>query len=202
MGKVQKNKICKGCKCEFNATFAQKKYCTRACWDNHRGSEKLCELCRKRFLGRDGRVFCSMSCFGLFHRETTIERNIRNRKYPKIEGLSRQNVFWRYNPESRIRDLARDTDKRERLVQHLGGKCIKCGYDKNIKALELDHKKNDGDKDRKKYGSKIYRYYIKHLDEASEKLQILCSNCNKIKAVDEMEHAKNNRSKFLPLGNK
>lgn len=191
-------KTCIGCRIQFKTKYQQKKYCHSKCLERNRGELKKCPNCSKQFVGREARVFCSMSCFGLFHRETTIERNIRNRKYPKIDGLSRQNVFWVYNPEARIKDLRRDTDKRESLVIFLGGQCVKCGYKENIKALELDHKNNDGDLDRKRLGNKIYRYYVKNLEEAREKLQILCANCNKIKAIEEMEHSKNNRTKFLP----
>ena len=35
------------------------------------------------------------------------------------------------------------------------------------------------------------------LDEAEKKLQVLCANCNKIKAVKEEEHAKSKRTKFI-----
>lgn len=163
--------------------------------------EKRCIQCANVYRGKRQSKYCSGRCAAISRIPGLIERNKSRRKYPPIPGLSRQSVFWMYNPNARSKDLARDTNKRENLVRHLGGKCVKCGYDKNIKALELDHKENDGDLDRKKYGAKIYRHYIKHLELASLKLQVLCANCNKIKAIEENEHAKNNRTKFIYKSN-
>jgi hypothetical protein len=77
---------------------------------------------------------------------------------------------------------------RHELINCLGGKCVSCGYDKNIAGLVLDHKNGDGHQDRKEKGSRIARYYIKHLDEAHEKLQVLCATCNQIKSYEENEH--------------
>lgn len=85
----------------------------------------------------------------------------------------------------------KDNKQREFLIHFLGGKCVKCGYSENIHALELDHKNGWGNKDRLRIGGKhcrISRYYLKHLDEAKEKLQVLCANCNKIKVFEEREH--------------
>lgn len=190
-------KICIGCKNEFITRFDQKKYCTKKCRWRSRGIEKVCLECKCIYIGREGRLFCSSKCFGNFHKVNLIDRNIRNRKYPSIKGLSRQKIYWMYNPDARKKDLQRDQKKREDLIRFLGGVCVKCKYKEDIKALELDHKNSDGDKDRKKHGTKIARYYIKNLDEAKKNLQVLCSNCNKIKAVQKNEHSKSRRTKFI-----
>lgn len=162
--------------------------------------EKRCQFCACQFEGKEKRKFCSMSCSAKNRIPEQIERNKSRRKYPAIPGLSRQSVFWMHNPEARKKDLARDVKKREGVILHLGGECVRCGYKENIRALELDHKNNDGDKDRKLYGTKIARYYIKNLKEAEEKLQVLCSNCNKIKAIEDEEHSKSCRTKFIYKG--
>lgn len=183
-----RNKICIGCKQKFKTNVIQKKYCSEKCKEKNRGTIKVCMNCKNEFIGREQRLFCGAVCFGLFHKEKIIDRNIRNRKYPHIDGLTRQQVFWRYNPECKIKTLKRDRDKRYKVIKHLGNKCSKCGYDKDIRALVLDHVNGDGKKDRKEKGSRISRYYIKHLNEAKEKLQVLCSNCNAIKSFENNEH--------------
>lgn len=69
-----------------------------------------------------------------------------------------------------------------KLFEILGGACCcLCGYCKDTRVLQFDHIKNDGHIDRKRFGRAVmtmYRYYIKHPEEAKEKLQILCANCN------------------------
>lgn len=70
------------------------------------------------------------------------------------------------------------------LNQHI---CIKCGqFDK--RCLQIDHKNGGGTKQRLTMGVKtMWRYYLKHPEEAREKLQVLCANCNWIKRFDSNE---------------
>ena len=46
--------------------------------------------------------------------------------------------------------------------------------------LVFDHKNGDGEDERDRMGGQIVtiRYYAHHLEEAGEKLQVLCANCN------------------------
>lgn len=71
-------------------------------------------------------------------------------------------------------------DKRLTIMNYLGGtKCIKCGSEE-YEGLELDHINGDGKIDRERFGdsNRMVYYYSKHLDEAKEKLQVLCKLCN------------------------
>lgn len=64
------------------------------------------------------------------------------------------------------------------LIQMMGGKCSRCGYDRNIAALEFHH--TDPSK-------KLFQLDARHLSnssierikEESEKCILLCSNCHK-----------------------
>lgn len=65
-------------------------------------------------------------------------------------------------------------------------KCANCGYNKNINALELDHIQGKGNLDRKLKGKDggwaFYRILIK--SSYPEGYQVLCSNCNRIKQIE------------------
>ena len=77
------------------------------------------------------------------------------------------------------------------MIQFLGGKCCKCGYDTDIRALQLDHINGDGYKYRKLYGKEV-RYHAKNLDACKEILQVLCANCHAIKSIENRDHDRKN----------
>lgn len=62
------------------------------------------------------------------------------------------------------------------LVNYFGGKCIKCGYDKCIAALEFHHR----DPNKKDFGlsmSGLTRSWKRLLEEA-KKCDLVCANCH------------------------
>ena len=71
------------------------------------------------------------------------------------------------------------------LFSLLGTICKSCGLN-DIRVLHFDHIKNDGYNDRKRFrnGNQLLRYYCNHPQEALEKLQTLCANCNWIKRYE------------------
>lgn len=75
-----------------------------------------------------------------------------------------------------LRDIRR---VRAELLVMMGSKCIVCG---TTKKIEVDHKLGEGSKERlERFGGNnnvMYRYYLKHLEEAKEKLQLLCKDHN------------------------
>ena len=151
----------------------------------------FCNFCKKEFSSvKKTAKFCCGSCAAKARVDILIERNKSRRKYPEIDGLTKSQIIYRHN--DRV-DRFRDIKIRHDLITHLGGKCVICGYDKNILGLVLDHKNGDGHQDRKEKGSKIARYYIKHLEEAHDKLQVLCATCNQIKSYEENEHNRSRR---------
>jgi hypothetical protein len=113
------------------------------------------------------------------HREEEIKKRIlRNRKSGQIAKIIRYE-----------------------LVELLGGKCVICGYDKDKRALCLDHINSGGGKDRLEFTSptKYYRHYFLNLDIAKTTLQVLCSNCNVIKIHEKGESL---RSKLVGVTTK
>src|SRR6185436_18369340 len=124
------------------------------------------------------------------HRE---ERLIQNKIYRENnkERIKKYHKDWLNKPDNRVKWNAyqRQSMKKQykqakyTLFNFLGNKCTWCGIlDKRV--LELDHIKDDGEQDRAKLNGRIHFYYAKHLDEAKEKLQILCCNCNRIKKYE------------------
>lgn len=79
---------------------------------------------------------------------------------------------------------------RKELITLYGGKCTECGYDKDIRALQLDHVPGDGHKKRKlgwqERGIGLYRRLVK-LGKRQPGFQLLCANCNFIKATENKE---------------
>ena len=70
----------------------------------------------------------------------------------------------------------------------LGSKCIKCGF-VDIRALQIDHINGDGAEHRKKNGNSnsYYSSILKSVIAGENKYQILCANCNFIKARENNE---------------
>lgn len=63
---------------------------------------------------------------------------------------------------------------KKRLVEHFGGKCIWCGYDKSVAALQFHHPDNN-----KEFGvsSSSIKSWARKLAEA-EKCVLICANCH------------------------
>jgi hypothetical protein len=66
---------------------------------------------------------------------------------------------------------------RESAVKHLGAHCDECGYDNDIRALQIDHKNGGGNIERRALTERgVYRRVFEHPDD----YRVLCANCNAI----------------------
>jgi 5-methylcytosine-specific restriction endonuclease McrA len=111
---------------------------------------KICEICGAEFepkAGGSSRKYC-FEC---------------SPSYPK--GGSRATTI----------KALRKAMKKE-AVKRFGGKCIKCGYDKCIAALEFHHR-NPEDKKFALSADKNTHSWEEYLAEA-QKCDLLCSNCH------------------------
>lgn len=108
----------------------------------------------------------------------------------------------RYKNNPKFRDGVRQSDRNYQLrtkikaMEKLGGVfCV--GLDgvcpsnmRDIRCLQIDHIHGDGVDDRKKglKGLKIHLHILKNFseDEAKEKYQVLCANCNWVKRGIDM----------------
>ncbi len=76
--------------------------------------------------------------------------------------------------------------RRLELINRMGGKCIRCGFD-DWRALQVDHINGGGAKDRCKTASPLV--YLKKIEENKADYQLLCANCNWIKKYENEESA-------------
>ncbi len=94
----------------------------------------------------------------------------------KFDGKLYGGPAWRGPRDfARLRTLASLT--RGRII-----KCARCGYRANWRALVFDHRKGDGAEARRK-GTHNFAAFKRNPKD----IQILCANCNLIKAIEQGE---------------
>lgn len=93
------------------------------------------------------------------------------------------------NKWSSCKRISMKEDNKKKAVEYLGGKCIKCGYDEHIAALEFHHR----DPSKKYYtiSTKLREYSFEDLKNELDKCDLLCSNCHKILHYDELIDRRN-----------
>ena len=97
------------------------------------------------------------------------------------------------NPVKKAEKNAKDRERhrlyKSKLYALLGGaKCVRCGYDEDERALQLDHIHGGGRKDREIFRSQAVKYWMHYKDKPDEfraKFQVLCANCNFIKKYED-----------------
>lgn len=146
-------------------------------------------------------------CFNQFNNRAYVEgkrRNLQNRKYclscspwgchntirlnrpqvHKCRECGEESPEKFYGKRKTLCSICANKDDIKRFkrykkeqVEYKGGKCVRCGYDKSLAALEFHHidpSLKDKDMAYHMQGRKIERCY-KELD----KCILLCSNCHK-----------------------
>lgn len=103
-------------------------FCDRGCFNKHQVAQKIWCICARCGISfkrtkskldnsKSGLYFCGRKCKDLSQKIGGIEE-IMPDHYGVLVGLS---------------------DYRERALQHYGSKCKQCGYDKEVKMLDVDH---------------------------------------------------------------
>lgn len=94
---------------------------------------------------------------------------------------------------------------RKEILTLLGGalRCQSCGWDKDWRALQIDHIHGNGRQDSRTSGGNTnlwsLRNWIRQYPEAAKAMyQVLCANCNWIKRADNQEHCGEYIPKELP----
>ncbi len=107
------------------------------------------------------------------------------RKYDRLRSRTLKYIEQQreYRRGSKYREYVREHTKQRRLnlMNHLGGiECKHCGcvYYTILDIDHIDPKHSKEDRIRFSSNHIMNAYYLKHLEEASQKLQILCRACN------------------------
>ena len=124
--------------------------------------KKYCIICGKELKGNQ-KKYCSNNCKQKAHYQKSKEDNYNSCFSQTIRGLRRK----------------------LKLVEIKGGKCEKCGYNKNLSALEFHHI-NPSDKK--------FQLDSRHLSNTkwetilleAKKCKLLCSNCHKEEHYPDM----------------
>lgn len=115
------------------------------------------------------------------------EYRIKNREKIREWG---KNHYNKNKEKFKHRHKKRRIKLRDQAMTKLGSfQCVKCGFN-DIRALCVDHIHNDGKSERDLIGYGVYSLYVKILkmsdEDARNRYQVLCRNCNWIKQVEYM----------------
>lgn len=119
------------------------------------------------------------------HRKNMQERNQFGDRNPIWKnGITSDKEYWReYAHKWRF-------NKRIKMLDFLGGKCVKCGFG-DYRALQIDHINGGGYTELKSMGNHgVYKNVYIH----PENYQLLCANCNWIKRFVNNENGNVDKS--------
>jgi len=118
------------------------------------------------------------------NREHVLELKRKYRERHREELIKKQTEYYRrvgwYKRRVRLRRIKKE------LVEMLGGKCQKCGYDKYIGCLEFHHidpNEKEGEKEWQK--TSLRKQFIKKIQEG--KIMLLCNRCHREIHLEELE---------------
>lgn len=113
--------------------------------------------------------------------EFRARENARSAEYARKNKKKLQEYYKAYRKTV-------GTQRRMEVMDMLGGrKCCKCGYDADVRALQIDHINGDGYIQRREHPLPDYTYYKRILESGGIGFQILCANCNVIKKFENGE---------------
>jgi hypothetical protein len=92
-------------------------------------------------------------------------------KQTKFCSIGCKNDFHQGYPGQRARGIKRKLE----LVQQLGGKCMRCGYNKNLAALTFHH---TGEKNHKLDARNLSNRSIESVMKEFSTCVLLCQNCH------------------------
>lgn len=156
---------------------------------------KICELCGKEFplkkeingkiRNLQRRKYC-LEC-SPFKEHNTKQLHIKeNGKFCICCGkplIRRQTKYCSKNCKAIVYISKRRRKIKKKMVDYKGGKCIKCGYNKCIWALEFHHREKKNFSLTKAY-TKKWQQIKKELD----KCDLVCANCHREIAFEKFKY--------------
>jgi len=115
---------------------------------------------------------------------TKADKAAYKKQYRKLnkEKLKSYNREYRINNKEKVSNYGKKhyLKLKVKIFEILGGvKCSICGFDADVRALQIHHKGGGGSKEyREKNNFSVYMSIIKKPELSKEKYQIVCANCN------------------------
>lgn len=115
----------------------------------------------------------------MYNKDEMRYKNPEKRKeYQRKYKREYMRKYRKMHPTLKRRSNGRRKDRRNErkklAIKLKGGKCSKCGYNKNYAALVFHHKNSDKKKIEKNFLVFKKKKFLKTL----EKLELVCSNCH------------------------
>jgi hypothetical protein len=112
--------------------------------------------------------------------EKSISEFVRSRSSP--DGLT--GWCWICHNASNRESTQR---QRRKLIEALGGRCARCGYNEDWRAFQIDHIGGNGSSERRtlKFSPSVIRSKVL---ANPKNYALLCANCNQIKRIENLEH--------------
>ena len=98
------------------------------------------------------------------------------------------------NPNNYKKQCERALKRKIELITYKGGKCEKCGYDKNIAALDFHHK-NPEEKNFQLDSRHLSNTHIDKLKKEADKCILVCATCHR--EIHNAKYDKNNINTLL-----
>lgn len=103
------------------------------------------------------------------------------------ERIRKRQSRYLNQPGKREKYRAKRRALRKKVIDVLGGRCVKCGVD-DIRVLQIDHINGGGAKETRGHSPKwFYKKVIKSVIKGEKRYQLLCANCNCIKKWEKQE---------------
>ena len=157
-------------------------------------------------IDRLAREFClnRYQCYRLQNREI-INSKARNRIAQNRElhnarcNASKHKNWGTYLERNNAANRITHARLKQEAITRLGGKCVHCGYDTDIRAQQIDHIHSDGAKERANNPNQL-KFYKTIIELGGQgKYQVLCANCNQIKRMEAKEHLKGRQRKSVAV---
>ena len=113
-----------------------------------------CACCEAELTGKK-KKFCSKKCKAIWHYRLDIKEN----------------------PNSQSRQKRVSLERKKMLIKLKGGKCMNCGYSKNLAALTFHHR-NPENKSFPLDSRRLSNTNLESLLLEAEKCDLLCANCH------------------------
>ena len=114
-----------------------------------------------------------------YYEKNKARRKSESLAYAKANGNKSQRK-WSKKWRARLKQA---------VFEILGKECSICGFS-DIRALQVDHIKGNGSRERKKLSGNYYKFILGDVVSNPNKYQTLCANCNWIERSENDENRK------------